>query len=695
MKSKYIKSNVQENNFAINSEAYPNCYHYVTDNAISTIIPRAYFTSSGSHQNLGKEWGYYISTVPEFEGTFISRVLIFDLIQIRSYNTREDQIKIKIVEHSNYKFLTTDNVILSYGDNNFCLGNPILESNIQYVAGTDNQNLKYHLNPGDKRYSSKDDKGFAFGNADVIYIGQGKNSDNKANVAKSIVNFSSTTIASIASTYLHLNLASSIAVEEAVSLLSDAFFDALYPKLYANTETTFNNKKKVVSFIRNPYDNFSTAGQQNNLLKHTLFRFQSYNGNDEKTKLKEIKANRQTPLLYKDDSDSINYRQEILSSELDDSYTAIVDHKLSIDVFNDDSIFFWKPDPSFLAQQSISWGYLIGKNVHVAKQIFNPGSKAIYAVFGTKFDQTIDFCPNESCYYNLLLLDAAPGTRIVIDGLCTITFSSKTYTNAWNETIVGAFQNNFESTVFLEKNKRYVLHVLRLESNFQYFGTAKFNILKQGKNNLKLSDCSFKDSNLSFFSSSINYNKISISYTIIPDEDTLITVSINSIDNCDPFLEILDSNFDLIVSNDDGGGNRDSALRIRLIKGQPIIIVTRLFSQNQTGKFNLNIFKGNYFPNISNQASGTKEHLLIDFSQACHLFYQFSLNNNSSVKIDSSHFPDTNYSVIIRNSSFLYLSEIDYENPNTSLTIGNNEILIFEIVIRTPIAKNFSLEITV
>lgn len=619
LKTRDINSGSIIRNFARGDEALPNTVHYFCDAEITSIIPRAFFRSAGVRDQLGSEWGYYLNTVPMPDGiNFTTSLLLYDLVNIRAYDDTADQLQIRIVEHRNYRYNTIDDVIIPFGDNNLCLGNPILESDIRYVDFTDNLRSVHHPNPGDTDYVSANDHGFAFSGIDVKHIGSGKTSDSSIGFAKEVVCFCASALAATASYYLHLPLSASIAVGEAVSLATNSIFDSLSPSQY----DVSRQGNIFESHIMDDCDNFSTAALLGKLQKSTYLRMPSYSGNDQNTPITKIANNRQTPLLLKTANDSFNFRHKIASSELADDYTATIEHKLSLDVFSDDSVWLFKWDPTFLKQTSGSWAYAIGKNVEIAPINIGSGREPVFGVCGTDCDQTFLFTPTKTANYNLVLTNAAPNCRLSVVGLPQMNMEThqQTFTNIWAGASYGAgslMQCSYRAKVFLEAETQYTIRLSRLTGGKPSFGTAQLNIYEETENTQTISGSSEENSSLGRINQTIEYKgKAHINSIYVPNKGLLsFALCGRSSGSTDTYIQILDDSFRPIVEDDDGMGGFQAGAVLPVAANTTLHVISSLYRSSNADLLQLNIFSGEMLPRCDENTNGVAGQLLIDLGK--------------------------------------------------------------------------------
>lgn len=84
----------------------------------------------------------------------------------------------------------------------------------------------------------------------------------------------------------------------------------------------------------------------------------------------DIASNISNPFFIANEKTSFEYSHQILSSQTSDNYTALIEHRLTFDIFSDLSISGIRPNPTLLKTIKSSWNYLYGENINpISKEI--------------------------------------------------------------------------------------------------------------------------------------------------------------------------------------------------------------------------------------------------------------------------------------------------------------------------------------
>lgn len=709
--TKGIHEGYRTDSFAYTNESIDQCLHYNIDSAIATLLPKSYFTTEGDHQGVGSEWGFYIKTQPELgvDNCLISHVLIYDIIQIRSCGTIPDLVTVKVVEHSNYKYYGPDDIVFNYGENNYCLGNPSLTSEIAYVSSEDDLNAVNHPNPWDSNYQSSLDRGYAFGTYSFQHIGRAKASDNRVTVKEisCITNAVASFTTSIAASILNMNPFVGAAVGTAVSMGVDATFNALTPNVYEytndNERYSFDKSTGLYSVNGSKLftnENFLSAAQHNNLFKKTFMRMPPYNSNDLNLQNANVPNDVQTPLLFKDNDCSINYFHNVISSELADDYTGLVSHNLKLDIFNDNSVFLWKWDPTLLSSESVSWCYSIGKNVRPVTKTINSNT-SVKCFYGKNYDQEILFTPTISSAYDICLTNATPNSKIDVTGFTTnVAEYKKNFTSVFKTVHQGvdslystSYQNTYKVFLNLTAGVTYRIKLSRIEDGVREFGTGLLTIYEAKAGLGTLQNNTISGTDLNHISRIINYNGRSQTHYLYNTADTVITVSLTSANesNVDTYLTVLDNFYRPVMYNDDGFGNTNAGLVMRVKAYRPIFIVPRLYSSNSSGSFNLNIYEGEFIPKIQNNQGQQVGRIPIDCSYTHTSYLLISFNDSFTLRIDDLY--DNQYATIaIRDANFAIISNTSSNSYVTASVIAHRLYLI-ELNIHHTYSSSYGLKV--
>lgn len=601
----------------------PQIIAYYNESQIASLLDHSIFSTPGTYMDSGTEWGYYARTSNSLE----TQVLIYDIEQVRANDDTPDMINVKVVEHRNYKYYSSCDAVIPTGTNNLCIGNPILESDVRYIS---NGEADCPPNPGDSNYSQKDDYGFCFGSLYEQHIGVGKNSDRTAEVANGFLNFSATTLASFL--LPGISTLASVALGTSISFLEESIFDLCYPDVYKLESIKSGDKYQYEWKNLNNMTNYKTMREKGQLSKHTMFRMPPY-GSTKKTN-EDFVNNIQTPLLFKDSSDSINYRHDVVSSETHENYTAVISHKLSLDIFDDDSVWLFKWDPKYITTTTSAWAYLIGKDVKSSPVTVTAAKDSYNLVYGTKEKQDIIFVPKTSSAYDLVLANASEGSTIVIEEIPDAKPQEfkKQAANIFDEKEI-YHQISYKSCVWMTAGKTYHIHVYRDVDGIQGYGSGLFSIYeaKSGFGVLQ----NYPDDNdisatYSRIKQTINYNGFRQTHQLYSNKEEVITISLlNSDKKVDTYLDILDDMYRPIMSNDDGFGNLSAGIIIRMKAYKPIYIVPRLYSRLVTDSFELNVTDCKWLP----KANPKSNSILITMGYHEYKYHLISFSKGGTLKL--------------------------------------------------------------
>ena len=666
--------------------------------AITSLLPKSYFTMTGTHSECGSEWGYYINTSKDNGDNYFSQVLIFDVIQIWATVEFADQVTIKVVEHSNYKYDEKSQSVYYDSVNHLCLGNPSLESSIEYVQCTDNRNNKRHPNPSDSDYDYNSDDGFSFGEEKIMHIGQGKASDKKIKGDKALFNFSKDLAISLIPG-LNASPIGSFILSQSLSFISDHLFDKIFPTTDGDHTLTKGNDGKYIYSYDNPnsFTNIEARRDFCELRKSSYFRMPPYS-NANKTN-NEIKNNRQTPLLFKDETDSINFWHTVISSQTSSDYTAVVAHHISLDIFNDDSIAIFKFDPTFLTNIQGTWGYLYGVDISPAKKEISSTNQSVHVAFGSKHSQDIDFTPLVTSDYDLILTDATPESKFYIEGFSSAAGveNSDGFTSVFIPTISSAklkINYSFKVNIHLIKGKTYHIHVRRLITK-QYFGFGKFAIYEAHNGLGSLQEKPLTGSSTGKISQMVEYKGLQQTYHFYSKEDQIVTIALSA--SKDTYLTLLDDKYRPFINDDDSFGGRNAGLIIRVKAFSPIFVSPRLYSQSSSDKISRTISNSLWIPSFQNNHNYPTPvmNIKVDCSKAQDYYYYVSFNEDCEFTLYNKYWSEYAY-VYIYDSQFNEIknSRMD-DDTMLVINVKSNEVFAIRVSVYNIDKKSYFASILV
>lgn len=694
--------------FDYSTFAYPGEHkptHYNIDSAIATLLPKSVFTYEGIKNESGMEWGYYIKTVKEKDDSLLSQVLIYDIAQLKATDNTSDIITIKVVEHSNYKYNKTDDSVFYYGENNLCIGNPTLESAIDYVTLSDDENKISHPNPGDSDYNKTEDDGFAFKGFDICHVGVGKNSDGKTNAANKLFSFGVDLASSfVLSKFSGMPWIATFAIGEVISFAANSVFDQLIPtqkfsddiKKEKDGTYKYQASEKFSSGI-----NYANARKAGKLTKSTFLRMPPCKKANESQTNKNISNNRQTPLLFKNSNHSINFNHILWASENNDSYTAIIQHHLTLDIFDDDSIWLWKFDPTFLASANSSWGYLIGEDIKPTAKSFSATDSSINIAFGTKSTQNISFTPQNPGNFDIVLTNATPDSTLSIDGLPPLEitkFEDIFQSPFYNEEITrecNRFNCTYKANVRLSVGKTYNIRVMRKANGLQY-GSATLSIYEAQSGIGSPQEFLLSNSANGIISHKVKYKGWQQTIHTYSKKDELVTISLTS-SSLDTYLTILDDYYRPIVSDDDSFGIRNAGYVIRLKAYSSVYIIPRLYNRVSSGDFSLTVGNCRWMPkfNLEKATSEQKMEIRLNSSISRTYYYYLSFDFDCNFTIYNPYFSEVGY-VYIYDASFVEIKNTRmWDDSMLTIEAKSNEVFIIAIEIYSPTSSSYIMELSI
>lgn len=566
---------------------------YSTDDTIVNLIPKNQFTTNGVNYKIGSEWGYLINTYNNGSEDKISSVIIFDIIQDKANAYTAERTTIKTVLTRNYRYYRKNNVVFSSVNNNYAIANPNLTLGLSYINSEDNLNSKHHPNKGDNDYSLDSDNGFAFSSFAAKFVGVGKNSDNSIeNISKLVSIIGNLVLQFIPAPYKSLG---ELALDIGETILSTVSQTAEQQKEYDLYAEDANGKYiRDLSYISDFADFNAAKGQIYGLNKQFEIRMKDYVNNEN--------ALRNSPLLFKDTTDSINYKVQIISSELEDDYLAIISHRLQLEVFNDDTWLF-KQSPEFINEIKGDWSYLLGENVNITSKEVSPSFSKYYAAFGTKFDQEFVFKPTETGIYDLYLYNTPAFTKMSVDN-DIVSAGSTACTDIWNNSIF--FRPNepiLKITKTFNAGQTYNIKIYTTDSlNKRVFGDSYLRVFMSNDPLETSPIANTTYGSLNRISKSI-YNSFANNFQFTaPVSGQYSIVGANSFSSeKDTEVLLLDSNFQEISSNSDGWGTITGGIQAYLIENTTYYVVA---GPTIGSSCDLNIYRQVFIPSFNgNQLS--------------------------------------------------------------------------------------------
>lgn len=141
-----------------------------SDDPIVTLIPKHYFSTIGTSEICGKEWGYYINTSPYYAKINQAEVFLYDIEILNTHDSSRTGMKLFPVVNATF-FYDYDQDLVYYANNNcFCLYSPEYALNVSYADEVDwffndyderefYVTKQHQPNPGDPDYNPVNDLG--------------------------------------------------------------------------------------------------------------------------------------------------------------------------------------------------------------------------------------------------------------------------------------------------------------------------------------------------------------------------------------------------------------------------------------------------------------------------------------------------------------------------------------------------------
>ena len=581
---------------------YRDGYVYTHDDSIVNLFAKYMFTSNNTYAGGGSEWGYFAKTYNDIGNNKICSLLIYDIENYESDSVSADLTEIKVVLHKNYKYLYDSDVVVGDVDNNYCLGNPQYKSSIRYFKPVNVKDAKAYPNPDDKSdYNPLNDYGFSFGTVATKMRGRYKNStgfdDGLTRFFKFLVSVFSDLIVTGALSAANIPLGASFAISQIAGLITDVILDASF-KQQQNSSPFIDLQHwqfmfESISF--NDYSNFDDMRANKDLLKEIGIIVPNNSGS-------YLSTERERPLLFKNSNDYISYRTNILSSERNADYYALISHFFKVEVFNDTSnLISWYPE--YLGCSESEWFYTLGRDTK-PDDVTAKADGSVYAVnFGKTNYQNVYFIPNSVGIYDFHFDKIDSYTKIEIYDqnnslIKSGTPKTTTVYDKWNNSRTIVSNNNYYLSCQLVKGYTYKIVIYRKNTNNVYlFGTALLDIFKFSNSISPISNSlSFKRrvndipgneaSTLHFLSNSIDL------YTFVASSNKS-----TYIDTC---VEIRDSNYRLLFKSEAGAYSDRGMISATLKQKERfnIIVINKTKTQNSC---KLYTYKESYLPYIRGQ----------------------------------------------------------------------------------------------
>ncbi len=664
-----------------------------SDNCIVNLLGRNIFTTAGTYQKSGAEWGYYAKTTVDKGNDLLTSVLIYDIKTIKEDDINPDIVSISPVLSMDYKYNYESNVVYQYTANNYCLGNPSYKAGIKYVV-LPNDNSKFvPLNPGEKNYIENDDLGYCIGAKAAKMIGQPKSFAGKADYMSDILVLLGNVMLGAATS--GLSLPAQAVIGGSYTLLTDAVLKAKEEKTKEPYNFKYSNKDGKVIYDMTDIDgatSLSGAKEAKQFAKYLEFTMQNEN---KEFMNSDDKAERKNPILFKDSTDTINYMFKLISSDKEDRYLAQITHLFSAEIFNDNTWLF-KQNPTYIGSTSSEWSYVFGKDFNSKEIKVESGHKDTIIAFGKSNEKVATFTPKKTGIYDILLHDMPSDTTFTINSFSKST-SSKFVADAWGKSRLVSSQGYLKYYISLNAGTTYQLGFSRTVNNCRKFGMGRLTIYE--------SDCSSVTSgesknDLNFVCRDIiNENGYYIDNQFIPKQDgqyTIVVTPSASSNTKDTYMLLLDDEYNVIAADDDGWGDRIAGVRINLVANKAYYIASGFYGTSSKGSYRVSIFKQMYVPELRGD-NLKKEFVLQDFgSNYSSQFLLTSQSSNCSVVISAfwlSNDASGPIDVIIYNDRFeqiVYGTNVN-KNP-LEFTFSANRLYVIKMSTKATVYQGISIK---
>lgn len=664
----------------INAEYAQNGFTYSSDDTIVNLIPKSYFRTNGIRSEGGSEWGYFINTYNDIGSNKIASLLIYDIDTYQADFISSELVEVKVVLHRNYKYYYDSDVVVGDVDNNYCIANPQFKASLRYFLPDNVDSAVKHLNPGNSGYDPLSDYGFSFGTVAAKIKGRYKNhysGANPNNFTKVLVSFLADAAISGIVESLPIGLGTKFLVEEAMGFITDSIIDSAFKSTKdQNLLADMNDLTYEFNSISfSDYMNFDYMRRNKDLLKEIAVLVPNNAGNYDTLE-------RECPLLMKNEADLISYRTNILSSEKNKDYYAIIAHSLKVEVFDDNStIFHWNPD--FLGSSSARWAYTIGiDSIPNDLVIKNNGNK--YEInFGEQTKQEINFTPQETGLYSFCLENIGAFTKVEIYDensklMATHNSSNIKKTDKWNNKRDIANNKMMSFDASLTKNKTYKFIVYRNNENINLFGTGLISVFKESGTISSIYSSTVYKRRVN----SLNGNDLyGLKFT--PTLSGLYTfLASDSYDgSLDTYIEIRDSAKRVIFGSESGANYNRGIAMLTLKANNTYYIVAR--NRNTSHKnFKIYTYKENYLPYIRGQNVNVGYRMTFNGIKHYYYLINFSYSHSGTMALQflstNTNHKSINVTIEDWTESIVYNYSINQTN-NYKYTLNANSFYVMHI----------------
>ncbi len=677
----YLKSTTSTTDAGLISAEYAqNGFTYSSDDTIVNLIPKSYFRTNGIRSEGGSERGYFINTYNDIGSNKIASLLIYDIDTYQCDFISSELIEIKVVLHRNYKYYYDSDVVVGDVDNNYCLANPQFKASLRYFTPNNVESAVRHPNPGDSDYNPLSDYGFSFGTVAAKIKGCYKNHFSGASPSdftKILVSLLADAAISGIAEILPIGLGAKFLVEEAMGLITDSIIDSAFKSQQdQNVLADLGGLKYEFNSISfSDYMNFDYMRRNKDLLKEIAVLVPNNAG-------KYDTLERERPLFLKNEDDFISYRTNILSSEKNKDYYAVIAHSLKVEVFDDNStIFHWNPD--FLGSSSARWAYTIGIDSVPSKLTLENDGNKYELNFGEQTKQEINFTPQETGLYSFCLENIGAFTTVEIydenSKLMAIHKSTNIKkTDKWNNKRDIANNKMMSFDASLTKNKTYKLIVYRNNGNINLFGTGLMSVFKQSGAISSISSSTIYKRRVN----SLNGNDLyGLKFTPTLSGLYTFVVSDSYDGSLDTYIEIRDSTKRVILGSESGANYNRGIAMLTLKANNTYYIVARNRTTSHKN-FKIYTYKENYLPYIRGQNINVGYRMTFNGIKHYYYLINFSYSHSGTMALqflttNTSH-KSINITIEDWTESIVYNYSINQTN-NYKYSLNANSFYVMHI----------------
>lgn len=637
----------------------------ISDDPIINIIPKSLFISRGTYSYIGKEYGFYIKTVQDYENDNISEFIVFDIENVQPYPGRTatmpaPSITIRPVFSGTIRYTTNwgGGIVIynSYSDPNLAI------ANIQIAGAINNID---ELNIGDQNYNSYQDYGYAFSSFSLKTLGVGpKKDEDEVDLGFIKTAFASATF--LNSGYPGVGTAISLAGKSLTSLL----------EFTANSYNSNNrtNYSGITQLADGTYQaNYTILGNNNtntmiNNYGNLVKGYQTEVLNSDKTTETEI------PLLYKTNSHYYTLEYTFCQPNASINWDSLIATSISLDIYYDgtkkvlglfgsgeiekkDSVIGGRID-YYNEIPSNSNGGTIQEGVIYHTEFANDengSGNTSYNDYTPKVGSYKDFyfTPNRTFNYVIETFNRSsnsdPYLKIYDSNNNLITSNDD---GGMKDPNSSNSARNSKITITLTGGETYKIRTLCYNYNAGYY---EFIIKKTA-------------SLLESTPSSLNANQVTVSndaiwYTFIPSQSAYY--SLYTVGDLDTYLTLYDEYYNQFSFNDDNVNGLNAQIDFYLISGKTYYLKVQRYNMN-SGTFSV---YANVQHIIKTPSNATQTSYFYTIPEGSTIFYRFTPSTTKSYKFYTELYEGDPIIYLYDSSMNLITSDDDGgDEYNSSLT---------------------------